>query len=717
MSVIQNIRNKYAGLTIGLIVLALIGFILMDAFKPGSSFLGDDSSLAKVNGEKIEYLEYQRRINDFEILYSGQQAVDDNMRAQLREQAIVELIKEQLVKEEAEKLGLTTTAAEEKEMIYGANPDQAVKSYQIFLDPDTRAFDPQRVKNFEQQGSQLDPNSDIYQQWSKAYEHWGAMKRYIVRNNVTNKYNTMFAGAAYVPAFVIKHKAELEKKMANIDYVSIGYDNEEQITVSDDEIEAYMKDHKAEYTVKEPTRAFDYVAFRVVPTADDTARALGALIDIKADFENTTENENFVNRNSQQSYRGNYVMKSTYMSQYSDSIFSKNVGEVFGPFYEENFYKLVKVTDKKQYPDSVKCRHILIKTQQQQQPVAADSIAKSRLDSAVREIKAGVDFNQVVQKYSDDDGSKATAGEYTFAFSQKEGISKEFADFIFENKVGAKDTVYVENASYAGYHYIEILEQKDMQTAYQLATITKELYAGEATENEVYGRAASFVSKNNTAEAFDKAVKEGTYDKRFADNIAPTAFKINGLGPSRDIVRWAYEAEVGDVSEVFALDKMYVVAKLARVQEEGLMKLSDNIRATVTEILKTKKRADQLASKYGNKNDLNAVATETGSELKSADSFNAATSFVGEIGYEPTLTGYVFSNKVEKNKVEKLKGETGLIFFKVKSVYDAPNSNTDTTFIERERQMQQNQLKGNLGYQVLESLKQDAKVKYNTNRF
>lgn len=713
MSVIQKIRNKYAGVTIGLIVLAMIGFILMDAFSSRSSSLfGDDSSVAKVDGDKIDYLEYQRRVQEYEILYgSSQQGLDDNMRAQLQEQAVKDLVKENLINKEAEKLGLQTTEQEKKEMIYGANPDPAVRAYQPFTNQETGAFDPQYVKLFEQQANQLDPTG-------KAAAHWESMKSYIVRNAVTNKYNALFSGGAYVPSFIMKHNMELQKQGANIEYVSVGYDlSDEDIKVTDEEMIAYMKEHKGEYTVKQPTRSIEYVSFNVTPSADDTARALDVLVDIKSDFEQASDDESFVNRNSEESYAGSYVMKNTYMSAYSDSIFNMQVGQVYGPFFENNTYKLVKVTDKKVYPDSVKCRHILIKTQDQGQQVLSDSIASARMDSVVKAIKAGADFNEMVAKYSDDQGSINTGGEYTFPFTQKASLSKEFADFIFENKTGAKDTVKVQNAAYAGYHYMEILEQKNPQTAYKLATISKGLYAGDVTENEVYGSASAFASDNANAEAFNKAVKEGTYDKRVADNITATTFLIPGLGPSRELIRWAMNAEVGDVSPVFPVGKKYVVAKLNSVQEKGLMELNDNLRVTIAEEVKMKKKADQIVDQYKGKNSLSEIAAAANQEVMPADSINAATPFVGQVGYEPKLVGYIFNPAVKTNQMQTLKGQSAVIYFTIKNKYQTSAVDMDSTMIDRERQMQQSQLKGTMSSGIQESLKEDVKVKYNPNNF
>ena len=73
MSVIQKIRDKYAALVIGVIALSLIGFILMDAFVGHGKSVGNTGgSLGKVNGEKIDRNEFERRINLQTSMYGPQ---------------------------------------------------------------------------------------------------------------------------------------------------------------------------------------------------------------------------------------------------------------------------------------------------------------------------------------------------------------------------------------------------------------------------------------------------------------------------------------------------------------------------------------------------------------------------------------------------------------------------------------------------------------------
>lgn len=714
MSVIQNIRNKYAGVTIALIVLALIGFILMDAFSnKSSSLFGNDNSVAKVNGDKIDYLDYSRRVQNYEVLYgSSQQGLDDNMRAQLQQQALKDMIKEKLIKDECEELGLQTTEAEKNDMIYGQDPDPAVKQYQPFINRETNQFDPQYVRAFEEQVDQLDPSG-------KAKAHWETMKEYILRNNLPNKYGALFSGAAYMPRFMVEQNKKRDLNKVDVDFVKVGYEtvNDDQIQISESEIKDYMKKHAGQYSVEEASRTIEYVAFTVVPSSEDTARALGTLNDIKADFETAKDPESFVNRNSDDSYEGKYVMKKTYMSLYSDSIFSIPVGGVFGPYFENGTYKMVRVTDKKIYPDSVKCRHILVKTEDRRNPVMSDSLAKLRLDSAIQELKSGTDFNTVVQKYSDDEGSKGTAGEYTFTFEQKGNLSKEFADFIFDGKEGDKETVKVENSAYAGYHYIEILDQGDKNEARQLAVVSKGLFAGDATQNEVYGKASAFASENVTAAKFDEAVNENKLSKRVADNLLPTSFTLPGIGPSRELIRWAYEAKVGDISPVFPIDNNYVVAKLTEVQEKGLMNMTDDVKVTIEDVLRRDKKAQKIKEQYKGNNNLNSIATQSNSmEVQTADSVSGGNPFIGPIGYEPKVAGYLFSGQLKPNVVAPVQGEGGVFFLSLKKSYTVPGT-VDSAEVSREQEMEASQIKNSIGPSIQDDFIKNASIKYNTSNF
>ncbi len=712
MSVIQKIRTKYAKLAGGVIAVALVAFILMDALSSRSGNLfGNDTSVVTVNGEKVDYIEYTRRTKDYEVLYGSNQTVDDNFRAQINDMALQDLVKEQLIAEQADKIGLVVTDAEKKDMIYGNDPDQQVKSYQPFTNPNTKAFDPQYVKLFEEQADQLDPTG-------KARAHWETYKDYILRNSLTKKFNTLFTSSVYTPKFLVQARAKEQAQMASIDYVSVPFETvkDEEITITDADYNAFLKKNKEDYTTEVTTRAIEYVTFNVTPTAQDTARALGVLNSIKPDFINAEDAESFVNRNSEESFDGSYKIKKSYQSVYADSIFSLPVGGVFGPVYEGEDYKMVKVIDKKTYPDSVKCRHILIKTSDRGQLVVEDSIAKMKMDSVVAAIKSGASFVDMVQQYTDDEGSKQNGGEYTFSFEQKTSLSKEFSDFIFDGKTGEKKVVKVENGSYGGYHYIEILNQEGFAPALKLAVVTKGLFAGDETENNVYASAAEFAGSNSKAADFDKAAAEQNLQKLVADNIKISDFTIPGIGPSREIIRWMYNAEKNEVSQVFALTGKYIIAKLTAVNKAGLRTLDSAMRQNIEPEVKNEKKAELIVKKYNGKNSLAEIAQATESQVQSFDSFRGNNSFSGPMGYAPKVIGYSFSNELKPNSVSNgIKEQSGVYYISLKSRNTVAEQ--DSVFIEREREMMQMETKNALSGKVTEQLKKKASIKYNPDMY
>lgn len=720
MSVIQKIRTKYAKLAGFVIAAALVAFILMDALssRSVSSLFGNDGSVAKVDGTKIEQQDYLQRVDQYDVLYSysnnGKQ-LDDQTKAQVNQQAINDLINEVLVKEECEKLGLITTEKEAEDMIYGPNPNQAVVNFQYFRDPQTGMFNPAYVKAFEEQANQIDPTGKLMNQWQ-------VLKNFVVRNNDVNKYNILFINSIYVPKFLIEKQAKEQRQMASVDFVTVPLTSvdDADITVSEAEMIDYMKNHKALYTVDEASRSIEYVSFDVVPKSRDTAMALQPLETIKDEFAavDTAKIEGFVNRNSDQQYASNYMMKKSFMSAFSDSIFSLSTGSVYGPYFEQGYYKLTKVVDKRSFPDSVKCRHILITTFDQGNVTLPDSIAKNRIDSIVAAIKAGANFDTMVQKYSDDQGSKTTGGEYTFEFSQRMSISKEFQEFIFEDgKDGQSKVVKVANQKYAGYHYIEIIKQSGFATAVKTATIAKQLYPHDETETEIYNAASEFAVNNNTAAKFDAAMQKDQTQKRIATDIKKNDFVISGLGASRDLIKWAYNAKVGDVSTVIQLKGKYVIAKVTGVQEKGLQKINQDNRQSLEGLVRQQKMLKKLTDKYSKLTSLDQIAQQAGAQVRSADSFTASSAFINQLGYEPTIAGYAFYDGFKKGSVSPaIKGQGGVFYLSLKERFttDTP---VDSTMFNQQQLMMQSQLQNAVSGRVMEILRKNASVEYNVNNF
>lgn len=732
MAIITSIRNKYGKIAGGVIAIALVGFIVQDATSGSlaSLFSGRDSNVMEINGTKIDPKEYNSRAKEYEMLYtmysqSGQ--LDDASRAQMNEQLVQMMVYEAVVNEECDKLGIQVSEEEKKELIYGMNADPLIRQFSIegnpiFNDPQSGQFDPGRVKGFEKEisekGDRIDPTGKIREQWT-------AVVAYIKRSSRVRKYNTMFTNATYVPKYQMKNIMAQQNATASIRYVKVPYtaipDNE--VKVSDDDIKAYMQKHAALYTNDEATRAIDYVSFEIVPSSADTARVLASLEEIRNEMETTKDNKTFVNAKSDQlnSYTEAYYNKRTLTSRNADTVLSMPVGVVYGPYYENGSYNLVKVIDRKTLPDSVKLRHILVKTKEQGNDVKSDTAASAKIDSAIAAIKAGGKFDSAVSIFSEDEGSKAKGGEYTFTLQDRPNISKEFGDFAFEGKAGESKKVKVSNDNYSGYHYIEIIEQKGTAPSVQIALVAKNLVPSDSTVNALYGKANEFAGKNATADLFDATSKKQNLDRRIGDNVKVSNFTINGLGPAREVVRWMYEHKLGDVSQVFQLgDQRYIVAKLAAIHDKGLKSVTPIERPMLEQKVKEEKKTEIIAKKFGGKG-LDAIAMETQQTVQQADTVVLGGSYVTNLGYEPRVIGYTFNKSFQPNTVSPaIKGQGGVYFITVLNRVEnplPPDGGMMDQIIAQQRMQQERQMRSAVDNALQQALIKKANVEYYPSNF
>jgi peptidyl-prolyl cis-trans isomerase D len=400
----------------------------------------------------------------------------------------------------------------------------------------------------------------------------------------------------------------------------------------------------------------------------------------------------------------------------ADSIRELADGQVYGPYIDGGSYVLAKMIGKRNMPDSVKVRHILIKTGEQGQVLLADSVAKRRIDSVVNAIRSGARFDSMVAKYSDDQGSKATNGEYEFSSLQFANLSREFAEVAFYGNVGDKKTVKVSNDSYSGYHYIEVLSQKNFEPAYKIAYLSKPILASDETVNAAMGLASQFAAESRNRKDFDANVAKQKLNKFNAADIKPLESSIPGLGSSRELVRWIFEAEVGDVAEspILVGDK-YVVPVLTAAFEEGVMPVA-MARPLVEPIIANEKKADQIKKKIQNATTLEAVAQSTGQQVSKADSLSFSAAFIPNVGQELKVVGAAFY-KGHLNKVSQpIAGNGGVFVLRTENVSAVANQGFNVAEQQASMNMMQQRAFSD-PRAILEILKKDVTIKDNRHKF
>ncbi len=128
MSVIQRIRDRAAWLLFGLIALALLAFILQDAFMRKGSSASNATYVGKINGEKIERNDFESQVQLYDQMSNNQNPDNAQSVADVWNRTVFVTI----LRQEENKLGLTLTSKEQGEILFGNNPPQWMMQIQVF---------------------------------------------------------------------------------------------------------------------------------------------------------------------------------------------------------------------------------------------------------------------------------------------------------------------------------------------------------------------------------------------------------------------------------------------------------------------------------------------------------------------------------------------------------------------------------------------------------
>ena len=691
----------------------------MDAKQGSNNILSSTSgNIGKVNGKPIELDEFNKKVRVIESQEEQQSGskVSASRSAQIREQVWNQITVESIFYDEAAKLGIDFTSKELNAVLTSNDPSNPLMQDKQMVDPTTGMLDmskvSQAISNIKKmKGEQRDMiDAQVIEPQKIA--------------SVSTKYLALLNASTYYPAWMEEKDVSENKSFANINYVAIPYNiiSDSTIKVSDSEIEKYVQKNKDLFK-QEEGRMISYVTFSQLPNAADSARTKAVIESLKTEFTNETNVKSFLARNtSLQPFNEDYVWKSKMQGQYKDSIMLLQKGQTFGPYVESNSYNLAKLVDIKQQPDSVRCRHILIKIAdlkngQLDKEIRPDSIARKLIDSIASAIKGGADFNEMVLKYSDDPGSKGTKGEYSFTYENT--LVDSFYRTVFYEPAGTKKIVQgIDNNNYAGYHYIEVLGQFKFEPAYKVGILAKEILASEETINKA-SLEATKISAEKDIKSLDAYINKNGLQKI----TNPTLIKENDaqigqqLQDARQLVRWVFGAKKGEVSDPYSIGDQFVVAVVDKIQEEGTQDVA-TARPLAEGSIREEKKAAEIIKKLNGKTTLETVAAAYSKEILTAGQDSSLTFKSQEIkglGFEPKLIGASF-NKAYMNKVsEPIAGKTGVYVFKLNSI-GSKAANTPEEAAQF-RIQQTNTLRGQVAVNWFDGILKKATIKDNRSKF
>ncbi|MFY7652693.1 MAG: peptidylprolyl isomerase, partial [Chitinophagaceae bacterium] len=530
-----------------------------------------------------------------------------------------------------------------------------------------------------------------------------------VQQTLRVKYSNLIQQSAYIPKWLVEKQIADNNAVASIDYVGVPYSTiqDSTVKVTDEDVKAYAQKHAKEFQKEDETRTVSFVSFSALPSAADSLNALNLIAGLSGEFAATADVKAFLGRvGTEMPYYESYFSKSRLQQPNKDSLVRLQVGEVFGPYIDGNNYVYAKMIGVKQWPDSAKVRHILVSTGNPQtgQVVRQDSVAKKLIDSLETAIKGGASFDELCAKYSDDPGSKDKGGVYDF-FPQGQMVGA-FNEYAFDKPVGSKGVVKTE----FGYHYMEVLGQKNVQPAYKLAYLAKPIVASNETVNAASTSAAQFASVAKNKQLFEENVVKQGLNNAVSGEIKENDFSISGIGQNRQLVRWVFENKEGAISEPFEVDDKFVVAMVNGISKPGLPSVTV-LRPQVEFLIKNEKKAQKILNEKFKGTSLEDFAKSSGFAVAKADSVLFSNPFIPGIGTENKIIGAAFNSSLVNKVSAPIAGSNGVYAIKVNAIGAKTLSDVEAV------KQQLLQMQRMAGYRGGDALRKAATVKDYRSKF
>ncbi len=706
MATLQTIRTR-AGLLVAIVIgISLAAFILGDMFQGGSSlFQRDQLEVGEVDGESIQYPEFQREVEELGEIYrmnNQESQLDEDTWEEVREQTWQNTVRNIIMSDVYEDLGVTVSSDELFDMLQGQNLHPIVQ--QLFRDPNTGQVDRSAIVNFLKN---LETGVAPEQR-----DYWLYLEDQIVQERIQTKYNNLVGKGLYITSTEAQQSLEQKNKQVNFDYIQLPLTSvaDDQVEVTDNDLRDYYNENKENYET-EKSRRIEYITFHVEPSEADYDDAELWINDAVSDFADAEDNVAFVNSNSDEGFDPTWYKEGELPQDINAWVFETDaeVGAIFGPYFENEAYKLAKLHAKEMMPDSVEARHILLQVNTQEELVEKQALA----DSLKTAIEDGSDFGELAREYSTDQGSAIQGGD--LGWFGRGMMVQPFEQAAFSNDVNEVSIA----TSQFGIHIIQTTDKGRMVPQVQIAYLVRNVVPSTQTYQNVYSEASEFAGDNTSKEDFDAAVAEQNLNKRVV-TVDENQRNIEGLENARPLVRAAYETKVGNLLEdpqgstIFDLGDDFVIATLAAATDEGVAsfeEVRDRVELTVIREKKTELLKEKARTAMEGKTELDAIAAELDTEIRNASNINFNSIQIPGAGMEPAVIGTAWT--LEPDQISQpVAGTNGVFIVEVTSV----NRGTDQDVESEQMRLAQN-LTSRATSQAYEAHRELTEVEDNRSKF
>lgn len=553
MATLEKIRSKSV-LLVSIIFVALFLFIITIIDNPLSLFM-DQTTVANVKGEKIDYEKYSNRANS--VREQNPQATDAD------EQAMQSLVTEALYKQEFSKLGLAVTPAELTACMVGDSAPYNVLAqfYQQFGASPADVLT--AIQNPDASGlsqEQVDQIAQAYATFEKNLEDQLLTQKLINLLQGTVNANKLDARQIYDQGNTTYTLAAVSKNI---------YQTTDSVTPS--EIQKYYNEHREGYKLQDRVRYVRYVTLPIAPSSADRNKAVQTVQEALANVQETGSMDALLGNGAfiiEHQTADSAALARVNLAGLKEFLNSAEAGtaEILNPnsAYIPNDPQLViaRLVSRENKVNKAKISQVIFDG-----TVNADTI--------IAQLNAGVSADSI-------EGVGQVVPATDMTFEQLNAVLDTL------QAVGAGKYINLGQAAVA----VESWGKAEPIVDYYTAT-----YAVEPSRETIDGlntRMREFLISAPTAATFnnENAMLQGLMvQESLIDN---SSFSLDNLDDSRSMVAWAMEAKKGDVSRLYTDNKNTRLAAIAVVDEykDYIPYTYPGLTAAITQAAQSEKNAN-----------------------------------------------------------------------------------------------------------------------------
>ena len=342
MAILGQIRKRSFFLIL-VIGMALFAFVISGVFTSNGGF-SSNKPIGEINGEEIDF-------EMFNSMVEQAQVVNGLNTIQAVNFAWEQGLQYQILTQELEKLGIDAGKNQLEQII---SQDQSIALNPIFQN-EIGLFDFNLFSNYIIQLKSTNPS--LYNSWRLQEENFITVAKQKI-------YFDLIRSSILQTNIESKIQYHLENDKVNLQYLRFPYENipDSLFQIKDSEILSYMKKNKDQYEISE-SKEIEYIYIQDTASELDINNIISNLeqlrdgfnqlnrvtnnVDYVEGFKDTKEISEFIDIYSDTSWDSIYVTREDINSDYDDILFGLNIGQVFGPYKDENFYKISKMVGKK----------------------------------------------------------------------------------------------------------------------------------------------------------------------------------------------------------------------------------------------------------------------------------------------------------------------------------------------------------------------------------